>query len=199
ETYTKGEKTAQRILDVAEELFAHQGYQATTLRDIAHAAGLREPGLYNHFANKEALYNAVLERGLRPLETQINQLLAGKPDLMTLVKLPGEMLRLNARHPHLSALFYQAIQCFHQGSPAAGAADWILRLCSLGQSMNRELMPGDDDVIILKIIATFNLCCGYFLAQPLLKEWAGIDALDEEILVKQQHLMEQVMRTFVIG
>ena len=81
---SKGEKTAGRIMDVAERLFARNGYAATTLREIAQEAGLREPGLYNHFANKEALYGAVLERSLRPMETRITALFEAKGDLTAL-------------------------------------------------------------------------------------------------------------------
>ena len=63
--------TAERILDAAEDLFAQKGYSATSLGDVADRVGIRSPSLYNHFRNKEALYEAVLERLLvefsRPL------------------------------------------------------------------------------------------------------------------------------------
>jgi AcrR family transcriptional regulator len=196
---SKGEKTAGRIMDVAERLFARNGYAATTLREIAQEAGLREPGLYNHFANKEALYGAVLERSLRPMETRITALFEAKGDLTAAIALPGEMLRLNAQHPHMPSLFYQAIQSFNEGSPASAAAERILQLFSKGARSNRRLMPGDDDSVVLQGVAMFNLCCGYFLVQPLLKELAGIDALGEDALAKQQRLLERVMRTFLIG
>ena len=54
--------TAERILDAAEDLFAEKGYSATSLGDVADRVGIRSPSLYNHFRNKEALYEAVLER-----------------------------------------------------------------------------------------------------------------------------------------
>ena len=57
---TKGERTATRIMDVAEELFATHGYEGTSLRQIAQGAGLQEPGLYNHFSSKQGLYEAVM-------------------------------------------------------------------------------------------------------------------------------------------
>ncbi|MDD3799265.1 MAG: helix-turn-helix domain containing protein [Novosphingobium sp.] len=196
---TKGEMTAQRIMDAAEKLFARQGYQATTLRDIAEDAGLREPGIYNHFANKEALYAAVLERSLRPMEQRIARLLEAPITPAEALALPGEILRLNAEHPQMPALFYQAIQAFHEGSPAGNAAEWMLRLFAQGRALNRQVMPGDDDSVVLQGIAIFNLCCGYFLAQPLLRELAGIDALSDDALEKQQRLMERVMRAFLIG
>ena len=55
--------TRDRILDTAEALFAERGFAGTAVRDIAAAVGLTAASLYNHFAGKEALYAAVLERG----------------------------------------------------------------------------------------------------------------------------------------
>src|SRR5215471_5104736 len=60
-------QTRERILDVAEALFAAHGFAGTSMRDIASAADLTAASLYNHFDGKEALYTAVLERGIRPL------------------------------------------------------------------------------------------------------------------------------------
>ena len=54
--------TPERILDAAEDLFAEKGYSATSLGDVADKVGIRSPSLYNHFKNKEALYQAVLNR-----------------------------------------------------------------------------------------------------------------------------------------
>jgi AcrR family transcriptional regulator len=196
---SKGERTALRIMDAAERLFARQGYPGTSLRDIAAAAGLREPGLYNHFPSKEALYSAVLERSLRPMEERIARLLEAPVAPADVMRLPIEMLHLNAEHPHMAALFYQAIQALHEGSPAGNAAQWIQRLFAMGRDVNRQVMPGDDESVLLQGIAMFNLCCGYFLAAPLLQELAGIDAQSPEALGKQQHLIERVMRTFLIG
>ena len=196
---SKGERTALRIMDAAERLFARQGYPGTSLRDIAAAAGLREPGLYNHFPSKEALYSAGLERSLRPMEERIARLLEAPVAPADVMRLPIEMLHLNAEHPHMAALFYQAIQALHEGSPAGNAAQWIQRLFAMGRDVNRQVMPGDDESVLLQGIAMFNLCCGYFLAAPLLQELAGIDAQSPEALGKQQHLIERVMRTFLIG
>ena len=52
--------TAERVLDVAEALFAEKGYKAASLGEVADGVGIRSPSLYNHFRNKEALYEAVL-------------------------------------------------------------------------------------------------------------------------------------------
>jgi AcrR family transcriptional regulator len=56
---------AQRRLTIehaAEELFAEHGYAATRIEDIVVAAGVTKPVLYRHFASKQALHRALLER-----------------------------------------------------------------------------------------------------------------------------------------
>lgn len=59
--------TKTRILDAAEELFAENGYQGTTLRRITAAAGANLAAVNYHFGSKEALLEAVFERRLIPL------------------------------------------------------------------------------------------------------------------------------------
>jgi AcrR family transcriptional regulator len=56
---TKAE-TRQRILEAARRLFASSGYEASTTRDIAKAAGVANGTLFNYFANKEGILTALV-------------------------------------------------------------------------------------------------------------------------------------------
>jgi len=56
----KGEKTRQVIVDTAHRLFVEQGYAATSMRQIAEQSGLALGGIYNHFPNKEAIFEEVI-------------------------------------------------------------------------------------------------------------------------------------------
>lgn len=58
--------TRERILDVAEELFAEKGIVATSLRALTKAADVNLAAVHYHFGSKEALLDAVLERRARP-------------------------------------------------------------------------------------------------------------------------------------
>ena len=53
-----------QILDAAARLFCTQGYQGTTMRDIAQAVGILPGSLYCHFATKDDLLAAVYMRGV---------------------------------------------------------------------------------------------------------------------------------------
>jgi AcrR family transcriptional regulator len=52
----------EQILDVAMALFAGQGFEGTTTREIAEAARVNEAIIFRHFPTKEDLYWAIIER-----------------------------------------------------------------------------------------------------------------------------------------
>jgi len=58
---TKGEATRQHVLQTALKLFRRRGFERTTMRDIAHAAGLSLGAAYHYFPSKEALIGAYYE------------------------------------------------------------------------------------------------------------------------------------------
>jgi len=56
------EQRRERILDAAEERFAQRGYDATSLAEVARAAGITKAVIYEHFGSKTELYIAALEQ-----------------------------------------------------------------------------------------------------------------------------------------
>jgi AcrR family transcriptional regulator len=56
--------TRVKVLRAAIELFAERGFEATTMRNLAEAADVRAPALYNHFASKEAILLEAVEWAL---------------------------------------------------------------------------------------------------------------------------------------
>ena len=66
-------KTRQKLLEVARELFAHKGLEATTMNDIAAASGRGRRTLYTYFRNKEGIYYAVIEEELERLSEKMDE------------------------------------------------------------------------------------------------------------------------------
>lgn len=88
-----------RVLNVAEELFHEQGYNAVSMRDIADALEMRQASLYYHVPNgKEQLFVEVTERGLH----------RHKDGLAEAVK---------AADPSIAAQLYAAAQWFASHMP----------------------------------------------------------------------------------
>ena len=53
--------TKKEILDAALELFSVQGFEATSIAQIAGAVGIRKASLYSHFENKQAILDALVQ------------------------------------------------------------------------------------------------------------------------------------------
>lgn len=54
-------KTKEKIVYEALNLFSMQGYNAVSVRDISRAVGIKESSLYNHFKNKQDIFDEVVE------------------------------------------------------------------------------------------------------------------------------------------
>ena len=71
-------QTRTRILDAARRLFASQGFDGTTTRELAQAAGVAEGTLFRHFSNKKAILVEVATQGwveiLTDLLTELSEM-----------------------------------------------------------------------------------------------------------------------------
>src|SRR5688572_5104075 len=76
----RSEATSGEILDAARRLFASDGYQATSLDDIADASAVTKGAIYHHFSGKPDLFRAVFEREEQCLAEQSGQAYASKDD-----------------------------------------------------------------------------------------------------------------------
>ena len=56
--------TKQKILEAALELFSVQGYEATSISQLAEAVGIRKASLYSHIENKQAILDALIQTTL---------------------------------------------------------------------------------------------------------------------------------------
>lgn len=65
------EATRDQILAQAARLFRQHGYAATTLRQIADAAGIKAGSIYYHFDSKEEILGVVLDAGIRAVNEAV--------------------------------------------------------------------------------------------------------------------------------
>lgn len=69
--YKKSEASRQQVLDAAIEALAKDGIQATSVQDIADAAGLSKGAVHYHFESKDDLLERVLEQVCERIERRI--------------------------------------------------------------------------------------------------------------------------------
>ena len=76
-----GRDTREKLLDAAERLFAEQGFDSTSLRQITSAAGANLAAVNYHFGSKDDLIVEVLDRRIKPMNasasTSLERLEAG--------------------------------------------------------------------------------------------------------------------------
>jgi len=61
------------LLEVALPIFAQRGYDGTSMADLAEAAGVTKPVLYQHFESKRELYGQLLEEVSRELQEKVEK------------------------------------------------------------------------------------------------------------------------------
>ncbi|HYD50030.1 MAG TPA: TetR/AcrR family transcriptional regulator [Terriglobales bacterium] len=192
--------TREIILDTAERLFAQRGVDGVAVRDLAREMNLTAPSLYNHFPGKQALYDAVLERGLNP----IIEILAEawhpgglQPDRMrsTIDRLVTHL----ADHPHLAALLQRAM--LDEGSGAeAILTRWFNVLYRGGVAVIKESASdaGWDPIELPHLaMALFGLVFAYFTNEKVLRRISKLakDPLSADTLeVHRQFLQKAIYR-----
>ncbi len=192
----KGERTAERILDAAEALFAEHGYAGTTLRDVAQAADLRIPSLYNHFESKESLYTAVLERGIGPVLAILTEFTeGGEADVGASRHIVERIISLLARRPDLGRLVqYEVLTGGEHLTPLL--RDWLQPIFAQARE-TLEASPGalrwDAEQRPLLVLALYQVVVGYFTIAPLLRDLDGVDLLSEAALAAQTRFAAELV------
>jgi AcrR family transcriptional regulator len=190
--------TREVILDTAERLFALRGIDGVTVRDLAREMGLTAPSLYNHFASKQALYDAVLERGLHPIADLLTQ--AWHPGALRPENVRATLDRLIAhlaKHPHLARLL-QRVLLEETGSVQELISRWLSPLYREGFAVIRETaeVAGWDATELPHLtIGLFGLVFAYFTnttALRLIAAGAG-DPLSARSLEVQRVFMEKAI------
>jgi len=167
----KGERTRLSVMAAAHKLFLSKGYNGTSMRAIADEADLALGGIYNHFANKEEIFEAILierhplqhiapalqaARGETPEELvqdaarQILQLLGPRRDLLHVMFI--EWVEFEGKHAsQLIDQFYPQLQDFGQ------------RLAAFKKQLRPIALP-----MLLRVF--IGLLLSYYLTETLLSQ-----------------------------
>jgi TetR/AcrR family transcriptional regulator len=195
------ETTRDRILDVAESLFAQKGLAGTAVRDIARAAGLTAPSLYNYFEGKQALYEAVIARGVQPLFDLISGIArsGARGEERTGEMLDGIMDHL-ASHPDLARLIQH--EALTDGASLEKIAQgWLRPIVSFGlvamQSSPDNVWTEEERP--LAVAAWIHVILGHFAMAPLLRSLFDFDPLAPDQIERQKRFLRRYAQLLMSG
>jgi AcrR family transcriptional regulator len=159
-----GASTRERILDVALDLFTDQGFDGTSMREIAERLHISKPAIYYHFASKEEILMALHMRlhgfgkaALARLEGQtvtlevwgsllnelLDQMVAQRKIFLMHERNQASLEKLHRKdhddeHDDIQQRFRQAL-----ADPSLSLRDRVRMACSLGAVFGGLLMAGD--------------------------------------------------------
>lgn len=117
--HTRRGDTRRRIQDVALELFAHQGYEKTSLREIAEHLDVTKAALYYHFKTKEDILIGIVEDLTSPVD---------------------ELIEWAAEQPRTMETKYEVLRRYSEALWIAGP---LFRFLQENQATVRELSIGE--------------------------------------------------------
>jgi TetR/AcrR family transcriptional regulator len=103
----------KQLLQIAIELFSQRGFEGTTTKAIAAAAGVSEGIIFQHFATKEDLYAGILdykakEAGMEEWQEQLRDCAEREDDEGLVLSIVEQILRSNRLDPQFQRLMCQA-------------------------------------------------------------------------------------------
>jgi len=188
----------QQIMESAIDLFASQGYAATSIRAIADRVGVNPAMIHYYFGSKEKLLHAALEQSLEPLAAAIAAMQARhEAPLQNIVSL---ILDAFKKKPGLPVLMTRevllpggAVQEYFISNFAPRLGGALPRLLREEQK-NKRLRDDLDPRLVAQSL--FGLCAFPFVSRSLAEPVMGI-AYDEDGIQKiERHIMQLLQRGF---
>ncbi|HQW21111.1 MAG TPA: TetR/AcrR family transcriptional regulator [Rhodocyclaceae bacterium] len=185
--------TDGQILDAAELLFARHGLRGTRVREIASAAGLNEATLYNYYKNKEALYEAVLDRGIQPIVEIVRRSAGGANTLENIHEAAQQIITRLQQRPSVCQLLY--LEAIADGEHLPRLVERWLRpfaqMITTGFGTRATRWQAQDFPQMVELM--LHLSFGHFAIAPLMREVFGIDVRSEERVERQIHFIERLL------
>ena len=184
----EGRSTREFVLDVAERHFGERGFAGVSMREIAAEAGLKnQASLYNHFPSKQALYEAVLGRGLAPIVAlMVESRGSGRARPSDVASFVEKTLDYLAEHPDLPRLIQRV--ALDDSRKLRGTVTRLLRpvfaegltaLASTAASRRPDELP-------YLALGLYHLIFGYFANVQLLEIVGQPDPLGRAALARQR-------------
>ncbi len=190
----RGEKKRRQIVQAAHKLFIQQGFHATSMRQIANEAEIALGGLYNHFASKEAVFEAVF-REYHPYKEVLPNLL----NIQAVESIEGfvrqamhQITEVVARRPDFLNLFFIELVEFRSTHVQMLVDETLPLIEGLIERLRRtQSEPLRPIPLRMVILAFWGMVIGYYFTHLVL--------LRAEILSSPDETADQFVDIFLHG
>jgi len=181
--------TADAILSAALKMFARNGFDGTSVQDIARLAGVRHPLIHYHFGSKEKLWYAVIDRlfgELRRYFAALNEVATDLNALQTLKLICRAFVHVTARSPERIMIVR------HEIWSSSPRVPWLLETHiipihriidavaerAIAEGSLKPIPPAHFSHLLIGAATSF------FLAQPLVLQVYAIDSRDPQVIAE---------------
>ncbi len=187
----------EEILDVATRLFAERGYDGTSMNDVAERVGMRKASLFYHFATKDALYEAVLDRLVASLQTALEAIYVSSGTYQDrLDAVTDTVVTLLSSHPYAARLLLR--EAMDWGPVIRGKLlERILLVLEAGAAWLRAgqeqgaFVEGDPKQLVLSSIGLHFLP---FALGQLVEKYMGTGVFDEAFVAARAKALKSQAR-----
>ena len=114
----KADERRRQLLGIAKELFSEHGFENTSTRSIAAAAGVSEAIVFRHFASKEDLYGHILDRkadeiDIKSWSDELEHIAEREDDEALVLSVMKHVLEADRQDPQFQRLLLQAALSGH--------------------------------------------------------------------------------------
>jgi TetR/AcrR family transcriptional regulator len=197
--------TRDRILQVAQVLFAEQGYRGTSLRDISSRIGIKAPSLLHHFSSKEQIYLAVLDRIFGKVEDAVGSVLIAKGSYQERIRraITG-LIDFIATNPNYPRILWNE---FINADKAIGRQVMKRRIPPVFAMAQNFIFLGQREGAFRAEVDPFHfllslssITLGYFTTATMVKRLWNVNLLEPEAIeTRKQEVLDLVARTLFRG
>ena len=175
----------EEILDATTELLLETGHaKAVSIRSVAQRVGVTPPSIYLHFADKDALLDAVCARYFEKLDEQMQRLAADQPSMIDVLRAQGlAYVRFAMKTPELYRIAMMGESREGSDVDMALNSSAFLHMRTAVEALIAEgtYPPGDATTLALELWTVAHGVAALLISRPYLP-WHDAEALADRVM-----------------